>query len=34
MSGLATVDEEDVDDVDEMMVKRSDCVWLSHGRRE
>ena len=36
MSGLATVEEKEDDDndVDEVMVKRLACVWLSHGRGE
>ena len=37
MSGLATVqdkEEEEEEDVDEVMVKRSACVWFSHGRGE
>ena len=40
MSGLATVEEkneegdDDDNDDDKVMVKRSACVWLSHGRGE
>ena len=40
MSGLATVEEkneegdDDNNDDDKVMVKRSACVWLSHGRGE
>ena len=38
MSGLATAEEkneeEDDNDDDKVIVNRSACVWLSHGRGE